>query len=240
MLKTAVILAAGLGSRLREQTKNKPKGFIILHEKPIVEESILKLFESGIERILIGTGYLSESYEKLARKYSAIQCIKNNDFASTGSMYTLYNMREYIDDDFLMLDSDLVYDKSGLNIIIQNSKNDIILGSSKTNSGDESYIDVDERHYLLNVSKKKGELNSVYAEFIGITKISHETFQELIRFSEERFLLNPMLDYEYALVGISKHIKIAVLKIEDYSWCEIDNEDQLKRAFTLYPEITKG
>ena len=49
MIKTAVILAAGMGTRLGERTKNQPKGFLMLDEKPIVEQSICKLLEMGID-----------------------------------------------------------------------------------------------------------------------------------------------------------------------------------------------
>ena len=65
MLNTAVILAAGLGSRMGEITKKMPKGFIDIGGSAIVRQSIEKLIDVGMERILIGTGYLSEVFEKL-------------------------------------------------------------------------------------------------------------------------------------------------------------------------------
>lgn len=241
MVETAVILAAGLGSRLKDRTNSKPKGFLVLDKQPIIEESVLKLKASGIKRILIGTGYLSEVYEELAGRYPDIICIKNPDFASTGSMYTLYNMKDSIHDDFLLLESDLIYDKSGIDILMNNNRKDVILGSGQTNSGDEVYIEVDEKYNLVSMSKKQGDLKSIYAELVGISKISGNTFQKMCTFAEENFEKNPKLDYEYTMVGISKDTGLFVKKIEDFAWCEIDDEDHLKRAMELiYPKIRKN
>lgn len=241
MIDTAVILAAGLGSRLKDRTNSKPKGFLVLDKEPIIEESVSKLRACGIKRILIGTGYLSEVYEEFAGRCHGITCIKNPDFASTGSMYTLYNMKDSINNDFLLLESDLIYDKSGIDILMSNTRKDVILGSGQTNSGDEVYIEVNEKFNLVNMSKKHGDLKSVYAELVGISKISVNTFQKMCTFAEDNFKKDPKLDYEYTMVGISKDTGLFVKKIEDFAWCEIDDEDHLKRAANIiYPRIKEN
>ena len=90
------------------------------------------------------------------------------------------------------------------------------------------------------MSKKKKELNAIYAELTGITKISAGTFKKMCRFAENEFEKNPRLDYEYALVGISKETRVFVKKIDDYAWCEIDDEDHLKRAIEIIYPMIKG
>ena len=60
---TAIILAAGMGVRLKERGKLMPKGCLCLGEKPIFEESVLRLLAVGIERIVIVTGHLAEQYD---------------------------------------------------------------------------------------------------------------------------------------------------------------------------------
>ena len=65
-IKTAVILAAGLGSRLGGMTKSMPKGFLRLGSKPIIEESIEKLLSVGIEQIVMVIGHQAQLYENLA------------------------------------------------------------------------------------------------------------------------------------------------------------------------------
>ena len=62
-MKTAVIMAAGLGTRFGRMTETVPKGFVECGGMSMVERSIQTLIACGIERIIIGTGYLKEKYD---------------------------------------------------------------------------------------------------------------------------------------------------------------------------------
>jgi len=118
MVKTAVILAAGRGTRLKELGKEIPKGFLQLGEKPIIVESLEKLSAVGIERVVIVTGHCAEKYEELARSGNSeaeiqgqtetqgpsdtvtrssaratlprIITVHNDKYADSGSLYSLY------------------------------------------------------------------------------------------------------------------------------------------------------
>jgi 2-aminoethylphosphonate-pyruvate transaminase len=59
-VRMAIILAAGMGVRLKDRGRLSPKGCLCLGEKSIVEESVLRLLATGIERIVIVTGHLAE------------------------------------------------------------------------------------------------------------------------------------------------------------------------------------
>ena len=69
MIRTTVILAAGLGTRFGEETEFKPKGFISFKGRPMVKLAIETMIEVGIEKIIIGTGYHKEWYEALENEY---------------------------------------------------------------------------------------------------------------------------------------------------------------------------
>ena len=239
MVKKAVILAGGMGSRLRTRTKNHPKGFIKIGNISIIEQSILKLIEAGIETIIIGTGYLSDQYDRLSIKYPQIQCVRNNDYKHTSSMFTLYNLKDHVSEDFLLLESDLIYEKKALRILIKHKEPDVILASEFTHSNDEVFIETDENNLLVKMSKNSRNLKDFHSELTGMTKISIETFKVMCDFAESAFPENKQLDYESALVSISSQRNIYVHKLQDFVWCEIDNEDHLLRAEKyIYPMIT--
>ncbi|MFX3623579.1 MAG: 2-aminoethylphosphonate aminotransferase [Ectobacillus sp.] len=238
MIKTAVILAAGLGSRLRERTASCPKGFLEIDNLPIVEHSITKLLETGIERIVIGTGYLSGVYEQLALRYPQIQCVRNERYEATGSMYTLYTLKEYMHEDFLLLESDLIYEKNALLALAGDERENVILASAFTNSGDEVFIEADARGRLLNMSKRRGDLGSACAELVGITKLSYAAFQKMCAYAKRAFQVYPRIDYEQALVGIAKDVDLYIHRCERLAWCEVDDETHWKRALeVVYPVI---
>ena len=239
MVKTAVILAAGLGSRLKDKTTDMPKGFITVGGKSLIEHSVSKLLKAGIEKILIGTGHASVWYEKFAQKSpGTISCVKNSKYSDTGSMFTLYTLKDSIQDDFLLLESDLLYDRHGLKILLEEKSPDVILASGRTHSNDEVFIEATPNASLIKMSKNSAELKNIYGELVGITKISYPTFQKMCYFAEKEFINKPKLDYEYALVGVTNDTDILVKKVEDFVWCEIDDEAHLRRAENdIFPKI---
>lgn len=209
---------------------DKPKGFIEIGGLTLIERSVQSLLAHQIERIVIGTGYLSHHYERLADKYGCILTHKNESYASTGSFFTLHNLKHIIHEDFVLLESDLIYENLALTHLLQHQLDDIILASGRTFSGDEVYIETDPDHHLLRMSKNEEELSMVYGELVGISKISFKTYQKVCAlFSEQKEMLTS-IDYEYAFTQLARTHPIKIEKIEDLIWAEIDTEDHLNRV----------
>ena len=106
----AIILAAGLGSRLKEITKNKHKALIEIKGIPNIERTILYLKEAGIDEIYIVTGYLSSQFEYLTYKYGC-KLIKNNKYREYNNIYSFYLASKYLSDSYV-IDSDVVLFKN--------------------------------------------------------------------------------------------------------------------------------
>ncbi|MDR1178142.1 MAG: aminotransferase class V-fold PLP-dependent enzyme, partial [Spirochaetaceae bacterium] len=250
MIREAVIMAAGLGTRLREKTAYMPKGFLKVGELPIVEWSVQKLIASGIERIIIGTGHCSQWYEELAKNYPPIDLVYNKDYASTGSMGTLALCVEKLTGAALILESDLIYDAAGLFVLLNDPRPNVILASGKTNSRDEVYLEADPGRLLLGNSKRKEELGSVYAELVGISKLEKHTLDAMSAYCRERGADLPGMEYEAAMSAVSrdavegkrdKKFAIGIRKIEYYAWREIDDESHYEMARKeIYPRILEN
>ncbi len=199
MVKHAVILAAGLGVRLKHRTQSQPKGFLRLHNFSLIERSIKLMKSYGIKKIFIGTGYLSEFFENLATTDKSITCIKSDRYETTGSMYTLYNMRDVLQEDFLLFESDLLYEKRAIAELVADSRPDIMLGSSETLSNDEVHLQCDSNGILEKVSKSLSDLTSTYAELVGVSKISLSRYHHMNTCFETIMNERPKLDYEFAM-----------------------------------------
>ncbi len=237
-ITTAVILAAGLGMRLRDTFSGKPKGLLSIDGVPLVERSIRQLMAHGINDIIIVTGYLAEHYEALAAVYPTVRTIHNPFYADSGSMYSLYCAREVINGPFLLLESDLLYENRALSALLATPKSDAILVSGFTQSGDEIYIETKD-NFFYYMSKKRHELQHVIGELVGICKISHYLFLKMITYSETYFQDNFHLHYdEGCLNQMAQHTAIPICFVRDLLWCEIDNADHLRRAQNLiWPQI---
>jgi len=238
-VRQAVILAAGMGSRLRGTIEDKPKGFLQLGNKPIIEESITKLIRIGITKIIIVTGYHSEFYEKLKEKYPFVVTIKNLHFENTGSMYSLFIANELIENDFLLLESDLIYEYKALQVIQNSVFNNCILLSGNTNSGDEVYVGIHENK-IVNLSKYPSEIKKIGGELVGISKISYDLYQMMVEHSEKQFNDNQQYQYEDCLSDLSSLKEIHYELVEDLAWIEIDDKNHLKKAKQkVYPLVQK-
>ena len=231
MITTAVIMAAGLGTRFGEQTELKPKGFIPFKGIPMVERSIQTLIDCGIKRIIIGTGYHKEYYEALAGKYPGIECVFSPRFAETNSMYTLWNCREAIgDESFILLESDLVFEKHAITGLIECPYDSAMLITPVTKFQDQYYVQMNEKCELINCSVNKDEITPS-GELVGIHKIGNYFYKILCSEYEMIVEQKPKLGYEFQLLDVSQRITpMNVLKLENLQWYEIDDEKDLKFA----------
>ena len=233
-INTAVILAAGLGSRLGNLKEDRPKGFLQVGDESLIERSIRLLKKNGISDIIVGTGYGSHYFDQLRDSYNEISTLKNPIFADSGSMYTLYLLRQKISGPFLLLESDLLYEEDALHQLLKDKKDDIILASDATQSGDEVYVQSSKDRLLQKMSKESAELDYISGELVGISKLSERTLTKMMGYVCSAFDQgNFHVHYEDALVGISQESQLFVKVIKDLAWCEIDDADHLKRATSV-------
>jgi 2-aminoethylphosphonate-pyruvate transaminase len=231
MVKTAVIMAAGLGTRFGKYTELIPKGFVEYKSKAMVVRSIETLIECGIEKIIIGTGWQKESYEALMEKYPQITCVHSPRFAETNSMYTLYNCREAIGgDDFLLLESDLVFEKKAIQSLIDTPFESAMLITPVFKFQDQYYVQMNEKYELINCSTDKNKIEPS-GELVGIHKLSSSFYKIVVDEYEKIVDEKPKLGYEFQLLDVSQRITpMNVLKLEDLQWYEIDDEQDLAFA----------
>lgn len=227
-----------MGARLSEHIHDIPKGFIQFGDKPIIEESIEKLLEFNIEEIIIVTGYLSHFYEELARRFSCIVITHNEKFSISGSMYSLYCARNFVKDDFLLLESDLIYESRAIEELLDYPESDVILISGFTNAGDEVFVETKDNK-LVNMSKDTTELKNYVGELVGISRVSMGLYNEMIKQSEVKFEDTLFLEYETAgFVCSAGRREIYCHLVEDLIWCEIDDYEQYRNAKEkIYPMI---
>ena len=233
----AMIFAAGLGTRFGKYTEAIPKGFVEFKDKAMVVRSIETLISCGITRIVIGTGWKRESYESLAEKVMAenpgvrIECVFSPRYAETNSMYTLYNCREAIgDDDFLLLESDLVFERRAISDLIACEYASAMLIAPVTKFQDQYYVQMNDKCELINCSTDENAIQPS-GELVGIHRLSNQFYQTCVSEYAKIVDEKPKLGYEYMLLDVSQRIKpMNVLKIDGLKWYEIDDEADLAYA----------
>lgn len=239
-MKTAVIMAAGLGTRFGKYTELIPKGFVEYKGKAMVIRSIETLIDCGIERIIIGTGYHKEKFEALRHIYPQVECVFSPRFAETNSMYTLYNCREAVgDDDFLLLESDLVFERRAISELVDCRFDNAMLISPVFKFQDQYYVRMNENSELVDCSTDRDAFEPS-GELVGIHKLSNTFYKTVISEYSRIVDEKPKLGYEFQLLrtsqkgvaGVLDNAVMNVLRLDGLQWYEIDDENDLAWAET--------
>lgn len=241
MTADAVILAAGMGTRLRSVTDDRPKGLIEFGGESLVGRSVRLLRGRGVERITLVAGYRAERYRAFAEGRPDVRVLVNDAFDGTGTMASLaVAIRDARDRPMLVLESDIVYEQRAIEIILAADAPDATLVSGPTGAGDEVWVEA-PGGLLRAMNKCRGELSSASGEFVGITRLSPAGAGEMLA-AFDRFVDrhgHGRMDYETgALVEVAQARPVVALLVPDLCWGEIDDESQYERVARLvWPRV---
>jgi len=227
-INNALILAAGLGSRLGELTKDKPKCLLDVNGSTILERNISMIKACGIEEIYIATGYLHEKIEEVIS--SEIKIIRVDDYKTHNNLYTLYHMRSVMNENCVIFFADVLYQQEILSRLL-NTKSDIALVV------DRSKVLVDTMRVIIdgNIVQEVGShvsIDEADGNFIGMAKFSKKCLPDVLLVIEKMVKLgNHANDYYTVILDkLRSRYEINFLDTNGLIWKEVDTYDDLKEA----------
>lgn len=212
-ITTAVILAAGKNNNFNETIS-----MLKINEEVLIERTINLLRNNKIENIIVVSGYRSEEIKD--KLDGDIKIVENLEYKWTGTMYSLASAKEYINDDFILIEGDIVIEDLGVKEIIKNNYSNCILITAESGSGDEAFVEIKDNK-IYKISKDIAQFNKIHGEMIGISKISFDFYKKMLEEYKEN--KNPYMNYEYMMLEISKQYSLNYIKVDNLLWHEIDN-----------------
>ncbi|WP_029408758.1 aminotransferase class I/II-fold pyridoxal phosphate-dependent enzyme [Treponema pedis] len=242
----AIILAAGMGKRLRSYTKGATKCMVSVNGKTLIEYTIEALVLNKIKRLVIVIGYkgnvlkdfISSKFNEKNLNGMEIKYIENPIYDKTNNIYSLYlACNEMSKDDTLLLESDLIFKPSIITKLIESKDRDLAVVSPFEPWMDGTCTLLDENNYIISILDKahfNWQDTGSYFKTVNIYKFSKEfTSQYYIPFLEayqKAFGKNEY--YEQVLKALS-FLSASVLKglvVNGDDWYEIDDPADLAIA----------
>lgn len=229
-----VILAAGLGTRLRHLTEDVPKPMVKIYNKPLIGYTLEKLFKiKEINEVIIVTGYrreIIEDYVKSAFQDDILKVrfVHNKEFHK-GSVITIKKAKDFINDTFLITNADHIFPLNLLLKIIKEKKDVTIGCDSDRNLTNDDMKVFFEDNVLIEMSKKLDKYNSGY---IGLTIIDKSLISDyfdcadvtLKKKGESAVVENILLELS------NKGVKIYKCDLSNFGWFEIDTPEDYEIA----------
>lgn len=149
-VKRAIIMAAGLGNRMKPITLKTPKPLVKVNGVRMIDTVIQALHENGIYEIYIVVGYLKEQFKILTNEYKGITLIENPYYMECNNISSLYVARDYIEESMILDGDQIIYnskalasefEKSGYNSVwtdietdewLQTIENGVVVSCSRT------------------------------------------------------------------------------------------------------------
>lgn len=228
----ALIFNSGLGRRMESLTKDKPKCMLKLRNgETIFERQLRILSECGITDFVVTTGPFKEQLYEIAKRFENLhfQFVANDDYETTNYIVSMNNAYDYLDDDFLLMHGDLVFNKNLIIKLLRNKHRSVCLYNEEKALPEKDFKGRFKDNKLLEVSITI--FDDDCCAFQPLYKLSRADLQ-LWKDKVAEFVNNGILTVyaETALNEISCDLHIHGMSYKEDYIDEIDNESDYNRV----------
>ena len=238
-LKTALLLAAGTGSRLAPLTDSTPKCLVEVNKIPILERLIRSLRSHGFKRLVVVTGHLSEVIEDyLGSRYADIEItyIVSPVYETTNNIYSLWLAGSVIDEPFLLIESDLVFQPTLLKPMLQPDR---IAISKRLPWMNGTTVTLNARQQLDAFCLTPVDNNEAsHFKTVNIYSFSRSTWRSIWKQLDKHISANQVKGYYesvFAEMVAEGSLTFSPVFFDADRWYEIDTLEDLSAAEKMFP-----
>lgn len=234
----AVILAGGVGSRLKSHTNGKPKCLVEIGGRPLILHQLEALADHGVGPVLCVLGYQAEEVRRVIGDRAEV--LVNERYAETNSLYSLWLAREWIDGPFVLLNADLFFDPRILDRLLEESGNVVAYDSTSSRGREQTKVAIRQRR-VVDIGKDLPP-GSARGESLGMLKFDAEGARAVLTAADQ--LVQDGREEAWVIEATRAacgQVPIYGVNIAGQPWAEIDFPYDLDVARReVWPAIWKG
>lgn len=242
----ALILAAGMGKRLGDHTKNNTKCMVPVNGVRLIDRVIDQLSKFDLTRLVMVVGYERQKLvDYIGHRYDdvlKIEFIDNPIYDKTNNIYSLALAKTQLcEDDTILLESDLIFEDGLLDLLINHPDKDLALVAKYEAWMDGTMVRIDSDRNIVNFIPKEAfryEDADVYYKTVNIYKFSKEFSANFyVPFLEAYCKVMGNNEYYEQVLRVLLHLHNSSLKalpITNEKWYEIDDVQDLDIASTIF------
>jgi len=232
----AVVLAAGIGSRINEITKSIPKTMIEINGKCIYEYILKNLIDNNIKSVVFVIGYRADILEPILKNKCAelginLEIVMNEQYKTTNTMYSLWLARNLLKSDFIYLHGDLLFSSKMLSLFIKFSHENCILVDKNNPLDWDDAMKIISNNNLLKYMSKSITVSEMDGVAIGIYKFNKHGSKLLFKTIGDLIEAGITKNWVSEAINImSKHINVNLQISKLHAWVDVDNLIDLESA----------
>jgi choline kinase len=238
-VSTAILLAAGTGSRLKPLTDDAPKCLSEVNGVTILQRLVQSLCEHGFTRLVIVVGYLDHRVREFLDERNDeldIEFVINPRYATTNNLYSLWLARLTIDEPCLLLESDVVFDSSLLLEMLQPNRMAVSRMRPWMNG---TTVTVDTAQHVTAFQFANAKANGeIMHKTVNMYSFSRDTWRKLVQRLSSHVAEGRVNEYyETVLAAMLRDGSIAMdaVPFDKGRWYEIDTLEDLQEAELMFP-----
>ena len=239
-ITTALLLAAGAGTRLQPLTDGCPKCLTEVHGVPIIGRLLSCLVEQGFKRLVVVVGYRGGQIRDYLESHAsglAVRFVDCPEYATTNNIYSLWMARERIRAPFVLIESDLLFDSSLLGLM--RVPNRIAVAQFQPRMiGTTVSIDESGRVVSFHVGADP-DTPDLAQKTVNLYSLSAAAWREVVQRLERRITAGTVHDYYevvFAEMVAEGLLTLQAVSFDTGRWCEIDTLEDLRVAERLFFE----
>ncbi|MBW1821132.1 MAG: phosphocholine cytidylyltransferase family protein [Deltaproteobacteria bacterium] len=237
-ITTALLLAAGVGSRLYPLTQNMPKCLTLVNAKSILERLLFNLNQHGFKRLVVVTGHMENRIKDFLGNNVgniAIDYIFSPLYKTTNNIYSLWMAREVINEPFLLLESDLVFDESLLDAMLYPDRIAVAKVQPWMNG---SCVTINKSQLVKAfLADNADSFGKVKYKTVNIYSLSLSSWDCIVKKLDKHILNGRVNDYYetvFAEMIADGNLSLKIVSFDGKPWYEIDTIEDLAKAEKLF------